>query len=352
MTPIESFAAQAAYCETNAAPITAALCRALACALDDTTRTGTAVLAWAGNPLHDALPLRLVSGVHGLWQAGRAPALAPLFDGSGNTDANAALLRDVLASHDVELLPWLAGPPQTNEVGRSAQLMTGLLEIAARYGPRIELLEIGSSAGLNLMIGRFRIELAGVTSGPRDALLTLSPEWRGPPPPAVAIDIVATRGVDVAPVDATTVAGAKRLLAYVWPDHHARFTRLATALTMLRAAPPCVDAGDAAPWLEARLAEPQAAGITRVLMHSIVWQYLGKERQTRIITAMAAAGARATAQRPLGWVRVEANRTVHKHEITLRSWPGFEQSLLLGRAHAHGFWVERLAEPVLGYELP
>ena len=352
MTPIESFAAQAAYCETNAAPLTAALCRALASAIDSTTRTGAAVLAWPGNPLHDALPLRLVSGVHGLWQAGRAPTLAPLFDGNGHAAANAALLRSVLACHDAELRPWLDGPPQTNEVGRAGPLMTGLLEIAARHGPRLEILEIGSSAGLNLMIDRFRIELAGVTTGPRDALLTLSPAWRGPPPPAVAIDIVTTRGVDVAPIDATTEAGAQRLLAYVWTDHHARFTRLVAALSMLRSAPPRLDPGDAAPWLEARLAEPQAVGTTRVLMHSIVWQYLGKTGQTAVTAAMEAAGALATAQRPLAWVRVEANRTVHKHEITLRSWPQHEQSLLLGHAHAHGFWVERLAEPVAGYEMP
>ena len=352
MTPLESFATQAAYCETNGAPVTAALCRALAAAIDSTTRTGAAVLAWPGHPVHDALPLRLASAVHALWRADQAPTLAALFDGSRDAECNAASLRGVLVEHDAHLLPWLDSPPQTNEVGRSAQLMTGLLEIAARHGPRIELLEIGSSAGLNLMIDRFRIELADVVTGPQDAPLTLTPEWRGPPPPRIAIDIRSTRGVDVAPIDATAEGGAQRLLAYVWPDHHARFTRLAAALTMLRAAPPQVDCDDAVTWLTARLAEPQTTGVGRVLMHSIVWQYLGKTRQQQITTAMEAAGALASAQRPLGWVRVEANRTVHKHEITLRSWPGHGQSVLLGHAHAHGFWVERLAEPVRGYELP
>ena len=352
MTPIESFAAQSAYCQANAAPITAALCHALAAAIDGTTRTGAAVLAWTGNPVYDALPLRLIGGVHAAWQAGRAPSLAPVFGGRGDAHENTALLRALLATHDDELLPWLNGPPQTNEPGRAAQLMTGLLEIAARHGPRIEILEIGSSAGLNLMLGRFRIELAGVTTGPLDAPVKLTPDWRGPPPPAVPIDIVSTRGVDIAPVDAVSAAGAARLLAYVWAEHHARFTRLQAALTMLRADPPRLDAGDAVDWLEARLAEPQAPGVIRVLMHSIVWQYLGPERQARITAAMAAAGACATDQRPLGWVRVEANRTVHKHEITVRSWPSYTQSMLLGRAHPHGFWVERLKQPVVGYEIP
>ena len=247
-----------------------------------------------------------------------------------------------LARHDDALQPWLDGPPQTNEPGRSAQLMTGLLEIAARHGPRIELLEIGSSAGLNLLIGQYRIELPGIATGPEASPVRLTPEWRGSPPPAVPIEIVSARGVDIAPIEATTTAGAERLLAYIWADHHQRFERMAHALDLLRAHPPQLDGGDAVDWIEARLAGPQAEGVTRVLMHSIVWQYLGSERQARITAAMEAAGARATTARPLGWVRVEADRTINQHDITVRSWPGHGQTHLVGHSHAHGFWVERV----------
>jgi hypothetical protein len=332
----QAFEGQAAYCVRNNAPITAALCQGLADVLDTTTQTGARVLAWQGDPVADALPLRLAGGVHALWQAGVVPELAPLFDRGEAVDLGA-----VLRTHDAALLPWLDGPPQTNEPGRSAQLMAGLLEMAARHGPRLELLEIGSSAGLNLMIGRYRIELDGVTTGPADSPVRLTPKWRGPPPSDVPIEIVSTRGVDIAPVDATTENGTARLLAYIWADHQIRFERMAHALAMLRADPPPLEGGDAADWVEARLAEPQEAGTTRVLMHSIVWQYLGDERQTRIAAAMEAAGARATAERPLGWVRVEADRTVNQHDITLRSWPGHEAVAHYGHAHAHGFWVER-----------
>jgi len=333
-----AFAAQADYCDANDAPVTALLCRALIAALDETSATGRAVLGWAGNPVADALPLRLVGGVHALWRAGRAPDFAPHF--TGNADVVA--MRRGLAAHDAALLPWLDGPPQTNEPGRSAQLMTGLLEIAARHGPRIALLEIGSSAGLNLLIGQYRIVLGGVHFGPETSAVRLVPAWRGPPPPAVPIEILSARGVDVAPIDATTEAGANRLLAYVWADHAQRFARMEQALAMLRAHPPLLDRGDAADWIEARLAEPQADDVARVLMHSIVWQYLGPERQARITAAMEAAGARATRDRPLAWVRVEADRTVNRHDISVRSWPGHGDTVLVGHAHAHGFWVERL----------
>jgi hypothetical protein len=342
MKPLEAFAGQVDYCIKNDAPVTAAIVAALAVAVDTQTTTGARVLGWSGNPVFDALPLRLTGGVHHLWRAGLVPELAPLFDGTGTSHDNAALMRDVLAKHDAALLPWLDGPPQTNEPGRSAQLMAGLLEIVARHGPKLEILEIGSSAGLNLLIDRFRIDLPGISTGPADSPVRLTPEWRGSPPPPTPPDIVSIRGVDIAPVDATTQAGADRLLAYCWADHTQRIERLDHALALLRAHPPRLDAGDAPDWLDARLAEPQPEGVTRVLMHSIVWQYIAPEGQARITAAMLAAGSRATPDRPLAWVRVEADRTVHHHDIRIQSWPGHGDSVLLGHAHAHGFWVERV----------
>lgn len=342
LTPRAAFLAQRDYCLANDAPVTGALCQALHDVLDESTATGRAVLGWAGNPVADALPLRLVGGVHALWQAGDAPALADIFAGRAAAETAATAMRKVLARHDAALLPWLAGPPQTNEPGRSAQLMTGLVELTARHGPRMELLEIGSSAGLNLNIARYRIDLGDRRFGPADAAVRLRPEWRGTPLPDAVPRIERTRGVDIAPVDATRPEGAARLLAYCWADHAERLIRLRVALALLAKHPPRLDQGDAADWVEARLAEPQAAGVTRVLLHSIVWQYLDAAGQARITRAMEAAGARATPDRPLGWVRVEADRTVHRHDITLRSWPGHGEATLLGHAHAHGFWVERL----------
>jgi hypothetical protein len=342
MTPREAFAGQVDYCLKNDAPITAAIVAAVASAVDETTETGTRVLRWTGHPMFDALPLRLTGGVHHLWRKGLVPELAPIFDKSGTASQNAALMCDVLTRHDAALLPWLDGPPQTNEPGRSAQLMVGLLEIVARHGPRLEILEIGSSAGLNLLIDCFRIDLPGVSTGPKHAPVHLTPEWRGPAPPSTPPEIVGIRGVDIAPVDAMTEAGADRLLAYCWVDHNQRMERLSHALTLLRTHPPMLEAGDAPDWVEARLAEPQAEGVTRVLMHSIVWQYIDTPGQVRITAAMHAAGARATPERPLGWVRVEADRTVHQHDIRVQSWPGHSETELIGHAHAHGFWVEQL----------
>lgn len=339
----EAFRIQARYCAAMGTSVTAGIAEALATALDLESATGRAVLGWAGEPVADALALRLVGALHTLHRAGADPALSAVFEGTA-ADPEAAL-RDVLRRHDSALLPWLDGPPQTNEAGRSAGLMTGLLHLGERFGLPFELLEIGSSAGLNLLIDRYAFDVGGVRAGPAGAGVVIRPEWRGAPPPDVAVAIRSVRGVDIAPVDLRDPAAAERLQAYVWVDAAERQERLVKTIAMVREHGVALDRGDAADWLEARLAEPHPDGVVRVLMHSVVWQYLPEQGQRRIREAMRAAGERATPDRPLGWVMMEPNRDLHRHEVRVRGWPGDRAMELVALTHAHGAWVEGLEPP-------
>ena len=150
------------------------------------------------------------------------------------------------------------------------------------------------------------------------------------------------RGVEIAPIDVTDAGHAARLRAYVWADNPDRMARLDQVIAMIRARPVDLAAGDAADWIEARLAEPARAGVTRVLMHSVVWQYLGEARQARIAAAMAAAGARATPEAPLAWVRMEPHRSLEpRMEVWVQHWPDGEEAKV-AHAQAHGAWVEPL----------
>ena len=341
-----AFEVQAEYCDAMAAPITATISRALGRALTRDTGTGRRVLDWPGEPVADALVLRLVGGLHALHREGRDAELSRVFAGAVSDErAVETALAGAVARHDAALLPWLDGPPQTNEAARAAGLMTGLLHVARRFGPRVDVLEIGSSAGLNLLIGRMRFDLGGVRVGPTESPLRIMPAWRGPPPPAADVRVVSARGVDIAPVDVADPGAAARLQGYVWVDAEERQARLDTAIAMVREQGVDLAQGDAAQWVEARLAEPQPAGVTRVLMHSVVWQYLPADGRARIRTAMEAAGARATAQRPLAWVMMEPNRDLHRHEVRVRCWPGDTAMDLVALTHAHGAWVEALAPP-------
>ncbi len=350
-----AFKIQEHYCGIMGAPIYARICGALARGLTRDSAVGTALLDWPGEPTRDALPLRFMGGLHALVRAGADPELSDLYAGKITEPAEVeAALGRVLIRNDAALLPWLDGPPQTNEAGRSAALMTGLLEIARRHGPRIEILEIGSSAGLNLLIDRYRFDLGGVTVGPADAPVTIKPEWRGAPPPAVPVDIVSVRGCDVAPMDATDPAVGARLAAYVWPEAIERMARLEGAIAMVGARAVRLDRADAADWIEARLAEPQQEGVTRVLMHSVVWQYLPASVADRIKTAMHDAGERATPERPLGWVIQEPDRAVAQQFVRVRSWPGAGEWQAVATVHAHGAWIDTnpIADLRTGHELP
>ena len=335
-----AFRIQEHYCRQMDAPNYAALCTAVADGLTRATEVGRRLLDWPGEPTKDALPLRFIGGLHALVLADADDELTASFRGEVPAVRLAPMLERVLAEHEAALLPWLDGPPQTNEPGRSAALMCGLMEVARRHGSRIELLEIGSSAGLNLLIGGYRFDLGGTRVGPPDAPIVLRPDWTGAPPEPVAVEVVSARGCDVAPMDATDPAVERRLSAYVWAEAPARLERLRTAAAMARAQGGVrIDRADAADWVEARLTEPQAQGVTRVLMHSVVWQYLPEETQRRVRAAMAAAGERATADRPLGWVMMEPNRAIAHQVMRVLSWPGHAEPTVLGVSHAHAAWI-------------
>ncbi|TCM21835.1 hypothetical protein EDF56_101511 [Novosphingobium sp. PhB165] len=339
----EAFANQVEYCRKNGAPITARIVAGLAAVLGDADAGPflTRIRDWRGMPLADAVPLRAAGGLHALHQSGREPALAPIYAGDPADDA--AILRDVVRRHDAELMPWLDGPPQTNEAGRSSNFVAAMLWLAGKGLPaRFECLEVGASAGINLMLERYRYDLGGVTVGPERAVMQFAPEWRGAPPPSEPISFASLRGCDVAPVDLADPAQAQRLRAYIWPEHTERFARLDAAIAAANEHAPDLVKMNAADFVEQQLTMPQAEGTTRVLMHSIVMQYVSEDQRVRIAQAMEAAGAAASADKPLAWISVEGDRTKLGHALTVRYWPGGEEWHLLAHAHAHGAWIEWL----------
>jgi len=339
-----AFRIQEFYCRKMDAPIYAAICAAIADGLDRGSETGRKVLDWPGEPTRDALPLRLIGGLHALVLAGKDAELAEVFAGRLEGEALQAALNRVLARNDAALLPWLDGPPQTNEPGRSGALIVGLIEVARRLGPKLEILEIGSSGGLNLLIDRYRFDLGGALLGPADSPVTISPAWLGDPPALPELEIVSTRGCDVQPLDVTDPAVEARLSAYVWAETPVRLERLKRAIAMMREKGVRLDRADAADWVEARLAEPQEEGVTRVLMHSVVWQYVPDASTARIRAAMEAVGAAATPERPLAWVAMEPDRALGEQVVSVRTWPDGGPRITVATAHAHAAWVRPGAE--------
>ena len=327
------------------APCTGKVVRAQLKVLDSDTATGRRMANWQGMVVEDALPLRLAGGLHNLLLTGEERRLEPVYAGlitdQGQVDA---IVLGLVEKYDTRLLPWLDGPPQTNEAGRSWAFMSGLKWLAARpelkSAPRFSMYELGASAGVNTMMDRYYFDLGGVIAGPEGSPMRIVPEWRGPPPPDAPVEIVSIRGCDQAPIDLSHPVMALKLKSYVWPEVSQRIGRIDAAIALAAQKPPQIAHQDAGAFVDEMLAEPPKPGVTRVLFHSIVWQYLSQETRAHIEAAMSQAGAAATPDSSLAWISLETNRETFRHELHVRYWPGGEDAQLLGCGHPHGAWAE------------
>ncbi len=336
----DAFANQAHWAQKLGSPFTALVCRLLGERLDATTDVGSKVLCWTGDPtaLADNLPLRWAGSINGLVLNGSAPTLATLYPPNPMPDPEVLWLAldETIRSHGPALLRRLDKAPQTNEVGRSAALMTGLMTIASVFELPFELFETGCSAGLNLNLDRFCYELGGVAAGTPGSAVQIAPVWSGPPPPAATVKILSTRGVDISPLRVADPVDRELLTAYVWPDMAARLQRVRAAIAIALDHPPQIDIEDAADWVEKRLSVAPKAGVTRVLYSTVAFQYFPAASQARIRGHAAKIGAKAHHEAPFAWLRYEVDPAQgNKTSLRLTLWPDGSERVL-GVGHPHG----------------
>jgi len=290
-------------------------------------------------PARQAVPLRLLGGLHRLVLDGRAPALRRWYPSAGGTwDAHAAwpeIVRVAAANIDA-LRAALDQPPQTNEVGRSAVLIGALLRINHGFGLPVRLFEIGSSAGLNLRADHYRYRYAGGRWGPADSPVTIDDAWHGALPPQGAVRIVERHGYDIAPIDVCGADGEMTLLSYVWPDQLARLDRLRGAIAVAREVPAHLTRKSAA---DAVAGLTLTDGALTVLWHSITWQYLSADERTALRDGVDALAGQAGTRSPFAHLTLEPARHGPGGElkflVRVRSWPG-GQLQVLGECHPHG----------------
>jgi hypothetical protein len=339
---LDAFAKQIGWCESLGSPFTASLLTVLR---DDIATGGASAELtgrWAGDPVADALALRMAGALHALALTEQAPALASCYP--PNVATMEQLRPAVLATvqeHQGAIRAFLSSPPQTNEVGRSGVLVGGFLHIANETGLPLRLLEIGASAGLNATWDRYHYRLGDAAWGDPQSAVRIAPSWEGTPPPIDApVRVIERLACDIAPVDLEDPAQRLRLRAYVWPDQRERLSRLESAIELARAHGPKVERADAADWVRARLSEP-AAGSATVLYHSIMWQYMPSETQASIRASVEDAGGRATTAAPLAWLRFEFSHPESRPELRMTLWPGGRE-VRLAVAHPHGSSVSWL----------
>jgi hypothetical protein len=265
---------------------------------DDWDRGGVVRDLLAGRedaPAGDMVQLRLLAGIHRVVLRGDAPELAafyPSVGGSADRYAVWPALEPVLREHADELRAALDIAPQTNEVGRSVALLVGLSEVVRRTGlTRVRLLEPGASAGLNLLVDRFRFLGDGWAAGPVDARLVLEGCGGAGFVPA-AFDIVERRGCDLHPIDVAGPDAEAYLRSFLWPHMPERDGRLVAALATAREHPVVVDRAGGAAWVREQLASPVGGGVLTVVWHSITRQYWPAPEFAAMLAAVDEARSR------------------------------------------------------------
>ncbi len=334
---------QARACRELGSPMYGELLDQVAGDLDAGGPTATVLRGHESDSGPSGLALRLLGSVHRLVLERRAGALAAFYPSVGGTWSSDGwpVFRSLLLDQPDAVREWLDRPPQTNEVGRAAALMAGLLELGSRHPLPVRLAEIGSSAGLNLLLDRFRYVDDQGSVGPLDSPVVLDPAWTGRPllspvPPT----IVERWGSDLRPVDVRTTEGRLVLTSYVWPDQVHRLERLRGAFALADQTPYVVREQSAADVVDELVVRP---GTLTVLWHSVMWQYVEKAQQERITARLEELGRTATEDAPLVHLYAEPVRRTagdhHRFWVCAHTWPGSGEREFLGRMAAHGLPV-------------
>jgi len=301
--------------------------------------TEALIASWPGDRAAAAMGMRFNGALHALARRATPPALAALYRGEHQDydGAVAAALRD----YDGFIATWMRDPTQTNEVGRSAPILSALMVARERFGLPFELYELGTSCGLNLNMTLYAHDLGGVRAGDPESPVRIAPEWRGAPPPGGPVEVVGAWGADLHPLDANDPESCERLLAFIWADQHERAARLENALDLARRHPPRIERAEALQWINERLAVPQPRGVCRAVYHSMFKQYLSPAQQEALTEAITQTGRMATPDRPLVWISLEWTPVRNEVQLWLTMWPT-EERQMLATCHPYGEWVRWL----------
>ena len=272
--------------------------------------------------------MRLLGGLHWLVLAERTPGWE--WDDVRDTLAReASWLRAFTSEQGV----------QTNEVQRCWALLPAFLLLGDRP---LDLVELGASAGLNLLWDRYGYRYAAGRWGDDGSGVELAGDEHVPVPAGLLSHRPAARkrlGIDLAPVEVRDPEAVRLLECFVWADQHARLERLRRAVEVARRDPPHVVCGDYVELLPDVLAAREPGALT-VVFQTASTSYLTRERYDELRRIVDAA------EPPLAWISTRRGSEV---ETDLAVDEGWELELALRPEHGprlvarlgfHAQWLE------------
>ncbi len=328
----------------GSSPLYSALASATA---DDAGLLALAAHVPAGQP-----PANLfLSAVHFILLRERTPDLAAFFPSLTARPASpadaASAFKTFAHAHADEIRQLLqTRRVQTNEVGRCAYLLPSAVWMNKLIADRpLALIEIGTSAGLNLLWDQYayRYDLRGsslVANAGESSVLINSELRRTAPALSPMPQVVARLGCDLNVIDLGNADDRAWLNALIWPEHADRRALLAAALAEARRHKLHVLQGDAAERWDMLVAlAPSDAAL--LVYHTHVLNQLSDAARAALDAKISMTSHARPVMR-LGNDFVEGDGVAYRLE--LQHWTdGTATTHHLANVHGHGRWVEWLA---------
>jgi hypothetical protein len=293
------------------------------------------------------LPNLLFSSVNDLLMGGERDPLADFFANLTDTprapeDAYPIFRAFCLRHADTLRQRAKTRRVQTNEVRRCAALVPAFGLIAGREaGTPLALVEVGASAGLNLLWDHYSFDYGAAGKvGNVMSPVQLTCEVRGSlmlPIPDTLPEVAYRIGVDLYPIDVRDEDAARWLKALIWPEHAERIHTIERALEIARHNPPALVAGDLLEALPGVLANVPTDA-TLVIYHSWILNQVMPEVRERF-AAMLLEHAQS---RDFYRVSVEMLATPAPQLDLFSYQGGIVRQETLANCEAHGGWIEWL----------
>jgi hypothetical protein len=212
---------------------------------------------------------------------------------------------------------------QTNEIRRCVALRLGLEHVRQRWPGSLALVEVGASAGLNLLVDRYRYRVGGQeTSAATASPVLISCQLVGGAPGGQVLGpvprISSRLGIDSRPVNLADPAARAWLEAFIWPEQAEDLATLRGAVELaVSAGPVSVVPGDATADTARLLGELPGSDPVVVFTASLL-SYLDAAGRTAFVGQLEEAAGR----RPVAWVFAEAPGLVATTDLGLAALAG------------------------------
>jgi hypothetical protein len=258
-------------------------------------------------------------------------------------DGTSPAFREFCDEHEAEIRELISSRRvQTNTVRRSGCLLPAI-EYVSRAVDRapLGLVEIGSSAGLNLLWDQYGYSYDGMQVGDDESAVQIDCELRGeiePPLPTEMPPVGSRRGIDLYSLAVDNDDDSQWLDALIWPEHETRRDNVRHAAEIAAADPPTIHEGDVLEELETVVdSVPDDQPIC--LYNSYVLYQLSDSQRADLYDLVDELGAK----RDIYWLSCEWAMDVAIPMIHCYRWEdGVHSGDLLARFHGHGAWLQWL----------